>query len=101
MADRGRLITQQRAKTVLLYAETKKSLVLTQRRFHQHFNTRRAPVKNIIYRLYRQFENDSAPCSSQSRQRRTVYMPLAFSNNSTRFGMLSTRNGQVFFISCS
>ncbi|PSN56957.1 hypothetical protein C0J52_10847, partial [Blattella germanica] len=33
MADRGRLITQQRAKTVLLYAETK-SVVLTQRGFN-------------------------------------------------------------------
>ena len=88
MADRGRLITQQRAKTVLLYAETK-SVVLTQRGFRQHFNTRWAPVKNTIYRLYRQFEtnempepkqprvsqirspeNDSAPYSSRSTQRR-------------------------------
>ncbi|PSN29888.1 hypothetical protein C0J52_26360 [Blattella germanica] len=51
MVDRGRFITQQRAKTVLLYAETK-SVVLTQRRFHQHFNTRWVPVKNTIYRLY-------------------------------------------------
>ncbi|PSN41012.1 hypothetical protein C0J52_16068 [Blattella germanica] len=39
MADRGRLVTQQRAKTLLLYTETK-SVVLTQRRFRQHFNTR-------------------------------------------------------------
>ncbi|PSN53735.1 hypothetical protein C0J52_02188 [Blattella germanica] len=46
MADRGRLIIQQRAKTVLLYAEIK-SVVLTQRRFRQHFNTRWAPVKSV------------------------------------------------------
>ncbi|PSN56814.1 hypothetical protein C0J52_02670 [Blattella germanica] len=44
MADRGQLITQQRVKTVLLNAETK-SVVLTQRRFRQNFNTRWAPVK--------------------------------------------------------
>ncbi|PSN43691.1 hypothetical protein C0J52_19469 [Blattella germanica] len=50
MADRGRLITQHRSKTVLLYAE-RKSVVLTQRGFRQHFNTRWAAVKNIIYRL--------------------------------------------------
>ncbi|PSN38779.1 hypothetical protein C0J52_18675 [Blattella germanica] len=51
MVNRRRLITQQREKTVLLHAETK-SVVLTQRGFRQHFNTRWAPVKNI-YRLYR------------------------------------------------
>ncbi|PSN46849.1 hypothetical protein C0J52_24202 [Blattella germanica] len=55
-----RLVTQQRAKTGLLYAETK-SVVLTQRRFCQHFNTRWAPVKNTIYRLYRQFETNEMP----------------------------------------
>ncbi|PSN44290.1 hypothetical protein C0J52_12960 [Blattella germanica] len=60
MADRGRLITQERAKTVLLYVETK-SVVLTQRGFRQHFNTRWAPVKNTIYRQYRQFETNEMP----------------------------------------
>ncbi|PSN47088.1 hypothetical protein C0J52_23523, partial [Blattella germanica] len=66
----------------------KKSVVI-QRRFRQHFNTKWAPVKNTINRLYRQFEtnempepkqprvsqirspeNDNAPYSSQSSQRR-------------------------------
>ncbi|PSN48828.1 hypothetical protein C0J52_05125 [Blattella germanica] len=51
MADRGRLITKQRAKTALLYAESN-TVVLTQRGFRQNFNTRWAPVKNTIYRLY-------------------------------------------------
>ncbi|PSN56040.1 hypothetical protein C0J52_11807, partial [Blattella germanica] len=87
-ADRGRFTPQQRSKTVLLYVETK-SVVLTQRRFRQHFNTCWTPVKNTIYRLYRQFEtnempepkhprvsqirspeNDSVPYSSRSIQRR-------------------------------
>ncbi|PSN53785.1 hypothetical protein C0J52_06236 [Blattella germanica] len=66
MADRGRLTIQHRAKTVLLYAETK-SVVLTQRCFHQHFNTRWAPAKNTIYRLYRQFETNGMPEPKQPR----------------------------------
>ncbi|PSN31935.1 hypothetical protein C0J52_22176 [Blattella germanica] len=66
MADRGRLITQHRAKTMLLYAETK-NVVLTQRCFRQHFNTRWAPVKNTIYRLYRQFETNELPEPKQPR----------------------------------
>ena len=50
MADNGRLTVDQKVKVVLFYAETK-CVVATQRRFRARFGTRRAPCKQIIYRL--------------------------------------------------
>ena len=50
MADNGRLTVDQKVKLVLFYAETK-SVVVTQRRFHAHFDTRWAPCKRTIYKL--------------------------------------------------
>ena len=50
MADNGRLTVDQKVKFVLFYAGTK-SVVATLRCFREHFGTRWAPCKQIIYRL--------------------------------------------------
>ncbi|KDR23683.1 hypothetical protein L798_11158 [Zootermopsis nevadensis] len=74
MADKGRLAVEQRAKLVLLYAETK-SVTVTKRRFRQHFGTRWAPAKNTIYRLFRQFENNGTVLEPKRRRVSQVRSP--------------------------
>jgi hypothetical protein len=53
MADDAKLMMEQRAEVVVLFAETK-SVIATQRKFPGRFSTRWAPARNTILHLYRQ-----------------------------------------------
>jgi hypothetical protein len=59
MADNGRLSVKQRIKSVLCFTETR-SVAVTERRFHSHFQTRWAPSFKTIHKLYNQFNNDGS-----------------------------------------
>jgi hypothetical protein len=50
---------EQRIKIVLFSTETR-SVVVTQRRFRAHFQTRWAPSLRTINKIYNQFNNDGS-----------------------------------------
>jgi hypothetical protein len=66
MADKERPSVEQRIKTVLFFIETR-SVVVTQKQFHAHFQMRWAPSFKTIHKLYNQINND---CSVLERKRR-------------------------------
>jgi hypothetical protein len=59
MAAEGRLSVEQHIKAMLFFTETS-SVVVTQRWFHAHFQTRWAPSLKTIHKLYNQFNNDGS-----------------------------------------
>jgi hypothetical protein len=63
MADKGKLSVEQRIKTVLFFTETR-SVVVTQRQFRAHFQSRCAPSFKIIHKLFNQFNNERRRPSS-------------------------------------
>jgi hypothetical protein len=54
MAEKGRLSVEQRIKSALFFTETR-SVVVTLRRFHAHFQVQWAPSFKTIHKLYNQF----------------------------------------------
>jgi hypothetical protein len=54
-----RKTVEQRIKAVLFFTETR-SVVVTQRWFHAHFQTRWAPSFKTIHKLYNQFNNNGS-----------------------------------------
>ena len=70
--------TEEKAKVVQFYWSTK-SVVLTQRKFRNHFKTRKAPAHNTILRLTEQFlrqgdlSNLSAKASGRKKTARTPH----------------------------
>jgi transposase len=74
MADNGHLTVDQKVKVVLFYAETK-SVVETQRRFHAHIGTKRAPCKQTIYRLCQQFQTNGSVLEKKRLRPTSVHTP--------------------------
>jgi hypothetical protein len=71
MADKGKLSVEQRVKTVLFFIETR-SVVVTQRWFRAHFQTRRAPSFKTIHKLHNQFNNDGSVLERKRRRPSSV-----------------------------
>jgi hypothetical protein len=59
MADKGRLSVEQCIKTVLFFTEAR-SAVVTQKRFHAHFQKQCATSFKTIHKLYNHFNNDGS-----------------------------------------
>jgi hypothetical protein len=92
MADKGRLSIEQHMKIVLFFTETR-SVVVTQRWFHAHFQMQWAPSFRIIHKLYNQLNSGGSvlekkchrPSSARSLENVTVTVALQRSpSKSTR-----------------
>jgi hypothetical protein len=71
MADKGNLSVKQRIKTALFFIETG-SVLVTQRRFRAHFQTRWAPPFKTVHKLHNQFNNDGSVLERKRRRPSSV-----------------------------
>jgi hypothetical protein len=74
MADKGRLSVEQRIKTVLYFTETRRAVV-TQKRFHAHFQIQWAPLFKTIHKHYNQFNNDGSVLERKRRRHSSACSP--------------------------
>jgi hypothetical protein len=72
MADEGRLPIEQRIKTLSFFTETR-SVVVTQRQFHAHFQMQWAPSFKTIHKPYNQFNNDGSVLEKKCRWPSSVH----------------------------
>jgi hypothetical protein len=74
MDDKERLYVEQCIKTVLFFAETR-SVVVTKRRFHAHFQMRWAPSCKTIHKLYNQLKIGGPVLERKRHWPSTVHFP--------------------------
>jgi hypothetical protein len=74
MADKGKLSIEQHIKTASFYTETR-SVVVTQRWFHAHFQVQWVPSFKMIHKLYNQLNNDGSLLERKLFQPSSVHSP--------------------------